>query len=259
MTNKEILKIAMEQSAIDCNCLPEDFCSGKNKVVISEENPKARAYLKLPFWCDLVYYGNNIVASTDSSITDIVLNYINTYPPEHCFETPNLHVLNDTIQKYGMRICFMAEYFLPDSDIIKPLPCPFEIKFLYPADFKELYIPQWSNALCESRQHLDVMATGAFDNGKLIGLAGCSADCENMRQIGIDVLPGYRNMGIASSLTSTLAVKILEEGKVPFYCCAWSNIASARNALKSGFKPAWAEMTAKNYEFIDNMNKIKSR
>ena len=32
MTNKEILHIAMAQSAIDLNCSPEDFLSEENKI-----------------------------------------------------------------------------------------------------------------------------------------------------------------------------------------------------------------------------------
>lgn len=66
-----------------------------------------------------------------------------------------------------------------------------------------------------------------------------------MWQIGIDVLPEYRRQGIASALTSRLALEILSRGKVPFYCAAWSNIRSVRNAIKSGFRPAWADITAR--------------
>ena len=96
---------------------------------------------------------------------------------------------------------------------------------------------------------------GAYDNGKLIGLAACSADCEEMWQIGIDVLPEYRRKGIASALTSRLAIEILERGKVPFYCCAWSNLKSAGNAIKSGFRPAWVQLTVKSAEAVDEMNR----
>jgi predicted GNAT family acetyltransferase len=99
------------------------------------------------------------------------------------------------------------------------------------------------------------LGVGAYDAGKLIALAACSADCDTMWQIGIDVLPEYRRKGIASALTSRLAVEILERGKVPFYCCAWSNIGSARNAIRSGFRPAWVEMTMKSIEFVNGMNK----
>ena len=90
----------------------------------------------------------------------------------------------------------------------------------------------------------------------LIGLAGCSMDCEDMWQIGVDVLPKYRRKGIASALTSKLALEIIKRGKVPFYCCAWSNLKSVGNALKSGFKPAWVEMTVKETSFTDEMNKV---
>jgi len=149
----------------------------------------------------------------------------------------------------------MAEYFLPDMHKLHALPCEFELEVMQSEDFKDLYIDKWSNALCEKRKELDVLGVGAYHEGTLIGLAACSADCDTMWQIGIDVLPGYRRKGIASALTSRLAIEILERGKVPFYCCAWSNIKSARNAIKSGFVPAWVEMTVKPAEFVDEMNK----
>ena len=255
MTNKDILQIAMTQSAIDLNCTPNDFLSQDNKIVVSTENAEARKYLTLPFFCNLVSYGNNIVASIDPSIADIVQNYISKYAVAHCFETPNFHILNDKLQKRGMRICFMAEYFLPDLNVLKPLPCQYELKILQPDEFAHLYSPKWSNALCETRKHLDTLAIGAYDGEKLIGLAGCSADCDTMQQIGVDVLQSYRQKGVASALTSALALEIIKLGKVPFYCCAWSNIRSVRNAIKSGFRPAWVEMTAKNAEFVDEINK----
>ena len=121
---------------------------------------------------------------------------------------------------------------------------------LTPADFAELYLPEWSNALCSDRKHLDVLGVGAYDGDRLVGLAGCSADAEEMWQIGVDVLPEYRRRGIASAMTSRLALEILKRDRVPFYCSAWSNIRSARNAIKSGFVPTWAEMTVKS---IDTM------
>ena len=95
---------------------------------------------------------------------------------------------------------------------------------------------------------------GAFDKGRLIGLAACCADCDTMWQIGIDVLPEYRNQGIGASLTSKLAIQILERDIVPFYCCAWSNIKSVRNAIKSGFRPAWVQVTVKENGFIAKLN-----
>ena len=254
MTNREILKIAMTQSAVDLCADAGDFEKSENVVVLSGESSDARRYLKLPFSCQLVSYGGNVVASVSPEFREIAENYINKYPVEHLFETPNLHVLNDALMKKGQKICFMAEYFLPDVDALHALDCPYELKILTQTDFADLYLPEWSNALCKDRKHLDVLGVSAYDNGRLVGLAGCSADCDTMWQIGIDVLPEYRRHGIASALTSRLAIEILNRGKVPFYCSAWCNIRSVRNAIKSGFRPAWVEMTAKSWETVNGMN-----
>lgn len=48
--------------------------------------------------------------------------------------------------------------------------------------------------------------------------------------------------------------EIFDRGKVPFCCSAWSNIRSARNAVKSGFIPAWVEMSVKPADKVDEMN-----
>ena len=258
MTNQEILKIAMAQSAIDLCAEPLDFEKSENVVVTSRENDGARRYLKLPFPCQLVSYGNNVVASVSPEFREIAENYINKYPVEHLFETPHLHTLNEKLMEKGQKICFMAEYFLPDVDALRQWTVedavPYKMKLLTQTDFADLYLPEWSNALCEQRKHLDVLGVGAYDGDRLVGLAGCSADCDTMWQIGIDVLPEYRRQGIASALTSRLAIEILNRGKVPFYCAAWCNIKSVRNAIKSGFRPAWVEMTAKSCEMVDGMN-----
>ena len=258
MTNQEILKIAMAQSAIDLCAEPTDFEKSENIIVTSHESDGARRYLKLPFSCQLVSYGNNVVASVSPEFREIAENYINKYPVEHLFETPHLHVLNDVLTEKGQKICFMAEYFLPDVDILRERVVEgaalYELRLLTQSDFADLYLPEWSNALCKDRKHLDVLGVGAYDNGKLVGFAGCSADCDTMWQIGIDVLPEYRRQGIASALTSRLAIEILNRGKVPFYCAAWCNVGSVRNAIKSGFRPAWVEMTARLSETVDEMN-----
>jgi len=257
LTKKQIYETAYRQSAIDLNCDPADFKAGKHRLVISKPNSKARVYLELPFYFQLVSYGTNVVASVSEEFRDEAESYVNSYILAHCFETPNMHIINQKLEQRGYNICFMAEYFLPDPDRLKPLCCPYEMRTLYPADFEGLYTDEWSNALCEKRRHLDMLGVGAYDKGKLIGLAGCSADCDTMWQIGIDVLPEYRRQGIASALTSRLALEIFERDKVPFYCTAWSNISSARNAIRSGFDPAWVEMTARPIDFTKKMNELR--
>ena len=253
-TNDGILMTAVRQSAADTGADPSDFLKSENVIVRSDPRPGAKVYFSEPPACNLVSYGSNIVAAVRDEYRDIVSEYISRYKWYHCFETPNMHRLDDAMREHGQRVCFMAEYFLPDVGKLRRLDCGYELRLLEPPEFAGLYTDEWSDALTPWHKELDVLAVGAYDGDRLIGLAGCSADCGEMRQIGVDVLPGHRRQGVASALTSNLAAEILERGKVPFYCCAWSNIPSARNALRSGFCPAWAEMTVKDASFVEKMN-----
>lgn len=260
MDNNMIMKIALEQSAYDCCCAPEDFLSVHNSVHVSKNSDRARRYLDLPHLCDLVSYGTNIVATGREDLLPEIAQCIDRMPAiENCFETPGLYLLNKILEKEGARICFMADYFLPDIDAVFQYDrlyagsCDFRVMEV--PEFAELYLPEWKNALCADRKHLDRLAVGAFDRGKLVGLAGCSADCDTMWQIGVDVLPEYRRHGIASALTNRLARETFERGLVPFYCAAWSNVKSVRNAIRSGFRPGWVEVTAKSDAYIEKMMK----
>ena len=247
MTNERILQIALEQSAIDCNCTVEDLVGGKNVTTLFRPHPRARKYLNYPIECQLVSYGKNVVAVACENTRDALDKYINENQP-YCFSTPNVFELDKMMRELGVRVLYEKYFFLPDLDLVKILPCRYETKVLYHNDFEELYLPQWGNALCEDRRELDVLGVGAYHNGELIGLAGCSADGEDMYQIGVDVLPQYRRQGIASALTSRLTAEILKLEKVPFYCCAWSNIGSARNAIKCGFRPTWVEIVSEKID-----------
>lgn len=259
MITREILQIAMEQSAEDIGCKAEDFLKSGNVIVPFRLGEKARKYLKEPIMANFVSYGSNVVAAVTEDVQEPVTEYVGKYEFYHLFETPNMHWLSDRLAGSGYKICFMAEYFLPDTDRLRPLPCEYGMRILGQQDFENLYLPEWGNALCRDRKQLDILGVGVYEGGKLVGLAGCSADCEGMWQIGVDVLPEYRKKGIASALTGRLAAEILERGKVPFYCSAWSNVRSARNAVKSGFVPAWVEMTIKPEAVVKEMNGISEK
>ena len=104
MTNQEILKIAMAQSAVDLCAEPADFEKNKNVIVLSRECEGARRYLNLPFSCQLVSYGNNVVASVLPEFREMTEKYINQYPVEQLFDTPPLHVLTDALMEKGQKI-----------------------------------------------------------------------------------------------------------------------------------------------------------
>ena len=247
MTYQEIIRTAMRQSAADFSCSEEDFRRNTNVVTESKPNENASRYMTLPHICGLVSYGSNVVAACRADLIPEVTDFLTENGSVYrCFDTPAIYELNRILEKADAQVTWMHNGYLPDPDQIygADLPCAYETRELHPEDFAELYVPEWSNALCKDRKELDVLGVGAYDGGKLIGLAACSADCPEMWQIGIDVLPEYRRQGIASALTNRLARAIMEHGKVPFYAAAWANVKSVKNGIKSGFRPAWSVITA---------------
>lgn len=249
-----VLETALQQSAEDLGCAVNSFLQSRNVIVPYQPGPEARKYLRPPYIANFVSYGSNVVAAAAGGVQDIVREYTERYTFYHLFETPNLLWLNSRLTEAGCGVCFMAAYYLPVPAAALDCSCPAEIRLLQPGQFAELYTPEWSNALCADRRHLDVLAAGAYVDGALVGLAGCSADCTNMWQVGVDVLPAYRRGGIAAALVRCLTQEILQRGKVPFYCAAWSNLRSVRTALRSGYRPAWVELTAKPAAEIRRLN-----
>ena len=244
-SQKEILRVAMEQSARDLNCRPEDFLRSEPVIVSGGLGPDAKRYYTKPVSCLLVSYGMNAVASVREECREAVTEYVNGGDFYRCFEATRMLELYRRLDPRDCQTFFQAEYFLPRLDRLRAPECPYPLRVIEKAGFAGLYQPEWHNALCEERKELDVLGVGAYDGDRLIALAGCSADAEEMWQIGIDVLPAYRRRGVAAALTGRLALEILDRGKVPFYCAAWSNLPSVRNALKCGFAPAWVEMSVK--------------
>lgn len=255
MTKQEVLHLAMRQSAADCGCSVRDFEAQGPVVVLSGKHGDVRADLEPPFDCRMVSYGNNVVACVRQELREPVRRYLHRFEAAHCFEPPNLHVLEHTLRQHGLAVCFVGEYFLPDPSRLEALACSDELRLLLPPDFSGLYgDARWGNALCETRRQMDMLAVGAYREDVLVGLAGVSADGATLWQIGVDVLPAFRRQGIAAALTARLAREILSLGKLPFYGAAWSNLPSVRNALRCGFFPAWVELTGGPVEFVNACN-----
>ena len=76
MTNQDLLRIAMSQSAEDLGCRPDDFLSDKNVIVPFKLGDNAKKYYSLPIGCNFVSYGNNIVASANGILPSGHPNFI---------------------------------------------------------------------------------------------------------------------------------------------------------------------------------------
>ena len=251
MTNRDMMEIALQQSAWDLQCDAKDFFKDEPVVVISHPEKRKKKFMPQINALEMATYGTNVVASVIPELKEVTEVYLKDKDPERAFEAPGIFELNRALYPFGYEVSFMGQNYLPRLEFLKELSCPFEMKVLEKGEFEHLYTDHFSNALCEKRKQLDVLCVAAYDKGREIGMAGCSTDGESMWQIGIDVFKEYRKMSVASALTSRLAIEILKRGNVPFYGCAWANVKSQRNAVKCGFRPAWAFLTAKKMESGD--------
>lgn len=88
----------------------------------------------------------------------------------------------------------------------------------------------------------DEIGIAAYQDGEILGMAGATSDSPRMWQIGINVLPKARGMGVGSLLVGLLKNELLDMGILPFYGTSMSHIVSQKVALNAGFSPAWAEL-----------------
>jgi GNAT superfamily N-acetyltransferase len=92
----------------------------------------------------------------------------------------------------------------------------------------------------------DVLATVATCAGEVVGIAGASADCERLWQIGVDVVARSRGRGIGRALVGRLTQEVLRRGRLPYYTTAVSNIPSGALAVGLGYWPGWVELYARD-------------
>lgn len=157
-------------------------------------------------------------------------------------EPQTVFELEDLVRRSGYKIAQLHPFFISE-EITTPAPFDFETVYYSQNEIEQFRDDDRFNeafAFCEYAP--DVLGIAAVRNGEIIGMAGASADNPNMYQIGINVLPEYRGMGIGSALVTLIKNKALELHKLPYYGTAISHTASQKTAVRAGFVPAWTEL-----------------
>jgi GNAT superfamily N-acetyltransferase len=230
LSKTEMLETVRRQLALDLHCDPRDFL--RDGVVFCEAKIQEgrRPFDRQTPFLEVTTMGKSTVVSADAELLEKVKPLFAGKSRDEIFEAPFL---------WGHSI-----FYIPDVKSIRKLPYPKGLDFGVKegAEIEALYnIPCFANAIQYDARHPrpDVLVMYAKKGHEIVGMAGASADCETMWQIGIDVIPQYREKGIAACLVGRLAEMIMERGKVPYYGTASSNIPSQATAARSGFIPAW--------------------
>ena len=154
--------------------------------------------------------------------------------------------INEKLREYGHCLADVHHYYLPlEKTVIEerfPVKC-FEGEAIMQFEGDE----RFDEALLFEEDTPDMLAVSAMDGEKILGMAGATADCENMWQIGVNVTEAGKGKGVGTYLVSILKNKVLEKGKVPFYGTVESHIKSQKVAIQSGFVPVFLEMFSEEY------------
>ncbi|MFC5452366.1 GNAT family N-acetyltransferase [Paenibacillus aestuarii] len=232
MINKKIMMESVySQLAIDYNCSPDDFLKDGFIFTEASENKDRRPFPWVTPRIEIVTSGRSVVINASRDILPYIREQLEGKTRYEALCMPFV---------YGI-----SPYFLSDIGKISPMinPDGFEYEIVERSSIKKLYdIAGFRNALQYDENHPrpDVLVTLARSNCEIVGIAGASADCKTMWQIGVDVLPPYRGKGLAVSLVNMLTLEILRRGYIPYYGTDGSNVVSQQVAVRAGYIPAWA-------------------
>ena len=244
----EIIAAAAAQLASDYCCSAEDFLSFQNKVTLSRKAEGQRWFKPEPSFFKAAVMGRGAVITAASEMLDFSSELALKYTGAEIFDEQRKWLINRKLAEYGKAIAFNSIFYLPVTPYNYRLRDGFNFKF-YEEDeiVRELYkVKGFDNALmynADKPRH-DVLAVCAINGGKIVGMAGASNDSMRLWQIGIDVIPEYRHMGIGSELVAALTQAVFMHGAVPYYSTWSGNIASQNTARRAGYYPVWTEIDA---------------
>jgi ribosomal protein S18 acetylase RimI-like enzyme len=243
-TKQELMDIIKNQLAIEYNCSVNDFSSSNNIITVSRDNEERRHYINGTFFFQMVTFGDNVVITANECIHDWLKEYTKNKKGHWIFEHTNLVEIDKKLNEYNKKLRQTHHMFLSHKEIL-PKDFDFKLKWFENEEINQFYdTKMFPNAFCTkyNPKRPDVLAVAAYDEGKIIGMAGCSADTPLLWQIGIDVNENYRGKGIGTYLVTLIKNEIEKRGKIPFYGTSLSNLYSWSIALNSGFTPVWIEI-----------------
>lgn len=243
------LRVVRTVLAADCACAEEAFVGEGVVIVDAQERPGRRRFPVGAKPLALVTMGAGTVVSCHPDRAAWLRANLARRQRDHVFSAPIIAQLAEHIAPDRQDLRGPDLKYICSRETFRPAGAPGGIPITVSEgdDIAALYArPGFENALSYRSDHArpDVAATVATHAGDIIGIAGASADCEALWQIGVDVVPAFRGRGIGRALVSGLTETILRRVVIPYYSTAASNIRSRALAISLGYFPAWVELYA---------------
>lgn len=239
----EFLERFEAQLCIDFNCELSYLKQKKNIITPSSFSPDKRSNFTYAPMLRIISYYEKILITCDPKLLDWAKERYENEFSGWIFRYPNPQQIDTELQKYGECIHDIHHYFLPLEGFPQVNPT-FPIKWFERDELEQFRGQPYPEAIAFHPRNPDILAVAAMDGDNIMGIAGASADTDDLWQIGITVNPAYRGQGIAVQLVTLLKDEIIRREKVPFYGTVESHNLSNSVAIKSGFFPVWSELTS---------------
>ena len=236
-------EILAGQLALDYCVSKEEVRDGRNHFASWQPLEGRRRFREEePCFLKIASVGGKLLFCGEASLLIWCREWYEKTGGEWFFEAKNMRALNDRLHEEGYRIEMVHPFFISDTPF-KVNTEGWEIRW-YEGEEIEAFRgdPRFTSAFTFDPGAPDVIGAAAVKDGRILGMAGASADSPSMWQIGINVEEEARGLGIGRMLTGLLRNEILERGKLPFYGTAMSHIGSLKVAVGAGFVPAWSEL-----------------
>jgi hypothetical protein len=236
--------------ALDLACDEEDLLAEGVSVVQSEERPGRRHFPRGPKVMIMASMGIGTVISCDATRLQWARSELGQLDRNQLFTAATVARISAFIEKDGQILAGPDLKFVCASEDLRPAAAPegVQIEVVDGQAVAALYRHRgFRHALsyltCAPRP--DMIAAVARVGGEVVGVAGASADCERMWQIGVDVVDGQRRCGIGRAIVSRVTGEVLACGRLPYYSTVVSNLGSSRLALALGYRLGWVELYAR--------------
>jgi len=198
-------EILRRQLAIDFCCREEEVEDRENHFTEHVYLPGRRRFKEK----DLVFLKIGVVNGKVlfSGQPDIIKWCRDEYEKktgEWFFEAKNIRKLNDKLHECGYRIAMAHPFYISDKTS-EVETGDYEIRYYRGSEIEQFRgDDRFEEAYSFCKEAPDVIGVAAIRDGKILGMAGASADSDTLWQIGINVDPLAGGMGIGKVLVSLL-------------------------------------------------------
>ena len=237
---KEIL---YQQLSLDYCCPVEEVTDGKNHFHIYTPLEGRRRFGEDgTCFLKVVSLRNKLLFAGEPENLEWCKEQYGSFSGEWFMEPKTILPLNEKLKEFGKSVTHLHPFYIATER--SPIhEVDYDIVIYRDEEIEQFRgDPRMREAYSFQPQAPDRIGAGAWKDGRLLGMAGASADSPTMWQIGINVEPEAEGLGIGPELVARVKNEVLDMGILPYYGTAVSHINSQRVAQKAGFVPAWCEL-----------------